>query len=141
MPAGACPGGRDWDNGAGRWNGHDVGHQSTRRPDHLLSASLRGRCVSAGHSCWGRAPGARTVLPGNAEGAAHGHRWPGTELPGDRDKCLRPAADVSQRLPAYVVDLGGPGGWSLGKTWYVLNCQPMGAVIAPGLSFTFAMVF
>jgi len=42
--------------------------------------------------------------------------------------------------PAYVVDLGGPGGWSLGKTWYVLNCQPMGAVIAPGASFTFAMV-
>ena len=42
--------------------------------------------------------------------------------------------------PAYLVDLGGPGGWTLGKTWYVLNCQPMGAVIAPGASFTFAMV-
>jgi hypothetical protein len=42
--------------------------------------------------------------------------------------------------PAYAQDLGGPSGWSLGKTWYVFNCQPMGAVIAPGASFTFAMV-
>jgi len=42
--------------------------------------------------------------------------------------------------PGYIQDLGGPGGWSLGKTWYVLNCKPMGAVIAPGASFTFAMV-
>ncbi|HEV2012296.1 MAG TPA: DUF4232 domain-containing protein [Candidatus Dormibacteraeota bacterium] len=42
--------------------------------------------------------------------------------------------------PAYAQDLGGPGGWSLGKTWYVFNCQPMGAVVAPGTSFTFAMV-
>jgi hypothetical protein len=42
--------------------------------------------------------------------------------------------------PAYLEDLGGPGSWNLGKTWYVLNCQPMGAVIAPGASFTFAMV-
>jgi hypothetical protein len=42
--------------------------------------------------------------------------------------------------PAYLEDLAGPGGWTLGKTWYVFNCQPMGAVIAPGTSFTFAMV-
>ncbi len=42
--------------------------------------------------------------------------------------------------PGYIQDLGGPGGWSLGKTWYVLNCKPMAAVIAPGAAFTFAMV-
>ena len=42
--------------------------------------------------------------------------------------------------PGYIQDLGGPGGWSLGKTWYVLNCKPMGAIIAEGASFTFAMV-
>ena len=42
--------------------------------------------------------------------------------------------------PGYIQDLGGPGGWSLGKTWYVLNCKPMGSIIAPGASFTFAMV-
>jgi len=42
--------------------------------------------------------------------------------------------------PGYLEDLAGPSGWTLGKTWYVLNCQPMGAVIAPGASFTFAMV-
>jgi hypothetical protein len=41
--------------------------------------------------------------------------------------------------PAYLQDLAGPG-WTLGKTWYVLNCQPMGSVITPGASFTFAMV-
>lgn len=41
--------------------------------------------------------------------------------------------------PGYIQDLAGPG-WSLGKTWYVLNCQPMGTIIAPGASFTFAMV-
>jgi Protein of unknown function (DUF4232) len=42
--------------------------------------------------------------------------------------------------PGYIQDLAGPGGWSLGKTWYVLNCKPMGAIIAPGATFTFAMV-
>lgn len=42
--------------------------------------------------------------------------------------------------PGYIQDLAGPGGWNLGKTWYVLNCQPMGTVIAPGASFTFSMV-
>jgi hypothetical protein len=41
--------------------------------------------------------------------------------------------------PGYIQDLAGPG-WTLGKTWYVLNCQPMGSVIPPGASFTFAMV-
>jgi hypothetical protein len=41
--------------------------------------------------------------------------------------------------PGYTEDLAGPG-WTLGKTWYVLNCRPMGAVIAPGASFVFAMV-
>jgi hypothetical protein len=42
--------------------------------------------------------------------------------------------------PGYIQDLAGPGGWNLGKTWYVLNCKPMGAVVAPGASFTFSMV-
>jgi hypothetical protein len=41
--------------------------------------------------------------------------------------------------PAYIQGLAGPG-WTLGKTWYVLNCQPMGSVLTPGASFTFAMV-
>jgi Protein of unknown function (DUF4232) len=41
--------------------------------------------------------------------------------------------------PGYIQDLFGPG-WTLGKTWYVLNCKPMGALIAPGASYTFAMV-
>lgn len=42
--------------------------------------------------------------------------------------------------PGYIEDLAGPGGWTLGKTWYVLNCKPMGDLISHGASFTFAMV-
>lgn len=40
--------------------------------------------------------------------------------------------------PKYIEALMGPDGWTTGKEWYVLNCQPIGAV-QPGASVLLAM--
>jgi len=48
------------------------------------------------------------------------------------------ALEFRDGCPEYIEVLGGPGGWTTGKIFYVLNCAPIG-LLAPGASLTFAM--
>ncbi len=48
------------------------------------------------------------------------------------------ALEFKKGCPDYIEDLEGPGGWTSGKIFYILNCGPMG-VVEPGGSLVFEM--
>jgi NPCBM-associated, NEW3 domain of alpha-galactosidase len=49
------------------------------------------------------------------------------------------ALEFRNGCPGYIETLAGPDGWTMGKEFFLLNCEGIGA-IAPGASVTFAMV-
>ena len=48
------------------------------------------------------------------------------------------ALQFANGCPSYVEALGGPNGWTTGKEWYLVNCEPIGP-LQPGASATLAM--